>query len=60
MQHSLEKFAFAGRKKFKKCNNLMLLQKQTNISTKPKNWHFQKTPKYPLTLMINSESKHPT
>ena len=60
MQHSLEKILFAGRKKLKRCHSLMLLQKQSNISVKPNNQQFQKTSKYLLTLMKNSEPKHTT
>ena len=58
MQHSLEKIPFAGRKKCIRCNNLMLLQKQSNISIKSKNWPFQKTPKYLQKYMKNSEQKN--
>ena len=47
MQHSLEKIPFAGRKKLKRCNNLMLLQKQSNISIKPKYQHFKKKNEIP-------------
>ena len=53
-----------SRKKFKRCNNLMLLQKQSKFSIKPKSRHFQKPPKYYLLtqalLKKKCQRKHTT